>query len=65
MSTYDDMRKKYEKIDKLNAAWSADYASWDALFKSTTPPDAEQARAALEGHLEAMEPEEKRGQGKA
>jgi hypothetical protein len=26
---------------------------------------AEQARAALEGHLEAMEPEEKRGQGKA
>ncbi len=26
---------------------------------------AEQARAALEGHLEALEPEEKRGQGKA
>jgi len=26
---------------------------------------ADQARAALEGHLEAMEPEEKRGQGKA
>lgn len=26
---------------------------------------AEQARGALEGHLEALEPEEKRGQGKA
>ena len=40
----DDLRAKYEKIEKLNAAWNTGYASWDALVGSTTPPGAEHGR---------------------
>jgi hypothetical protein len=42
--------------------WKSLIASAEKLGKQLY---AEQARAALEGHLEALEPEEKRGQGKA
>lgn len=48
----DDLRKKYEKIDNLNAAWGTNHASWDALLKSTTPPDAKRARADLATFLD-------------
>ncbi len=44
------------------ADWKSLIARADALGKELY---AEQARGALEGHLEALEPEEKRGQGKA
>ena len=37
----------------------------DAAARLGKEAYAAQARAALEGHLEALEPEEKRGQGKA
>ena len=43
-----DLQKKYEKIDKLNAAWGTTHASWQALLEHRTPPDAKQARADLE-----------------
>ena len=42
--------------------WKSLIARAEALGKELY---AEQARGALEGHLEALEPEEKRGQGKA
>ena len=42
--------------------WKSLIARAEALGKELF---AEQARGALEGHLEALEPEEKRGQGKA
>jgi len=48
----DDLTKKYEKIEKLNAAWGTGHASWDALLRSTTPPDAGRARADLAAFLD-------------
>lgn len=47
-----DLKKKYEKIDQLNAAWGADYASWDSLLQSTAPPAADGARADLTAFLD-------------
>ena len=44
----DDLRKKYQTIDKLNAVWDTEHASWDALLQSTTPPDKAKAREDLE-----------------
>ena len=38
-----DLKAKYGTIDKLNAAWGTQHASWDALLKSTTPPDKQKA----------------------
>jgi hypothetical protein len=35
----DDLKAKYETIDKLNEAWGSSHASWDALLASTQPPD--------------------------
>lgn len=48
----DDLKTKYGKIEDLNAAWDAGYASWDALLKSTAPPDAKKARADLAAFLD-------------
>ena len=48
----DDLRKKYEKIENLNAAWNTDHASWEALLRSTAAPDAERARADLAAFLD-------------
>ena len=44
----DDLRKKYQTIEKLNAAWGTQHASWHALLQSTTPPDKKKARPDLE-----------------
>jgi len=43
-----DLRKKYETIERLNAAWGSRHASWDALQQCTTPPDQKLAQADLE-----------------
>ena len=48
----DDLKTKYAKIEKLNAAWNSSYASWDALLKSTVPPDAKHARTDLAAFLD-------------
>ena len=42
-----DLRAKYGEIASLNAAWGADYASWDALLQSRAAPDGQKARADL------------------
>ena len=46
-----DLKAKYETIEKLNAAWHADYASWDALLQSTAAPAAEHAGPDLAAFL--------------
>jgi len=43
----EDLRRKYKTIDRLNAAWGTQHASWDALRQSTTPPDKNKARDDL------------------
>jgi len=43
----DDLKAKYETIDKLNAAWGTQYASWDALLQNRQPPDVAKAGADL------------------
>ncbi len=43
----DDLKAKYETIEKLNKAWGSDYASWDALLQSQEAPDKEKAHADL------------------
>ncbi|MGJ8724096.1 MAG: beta-galactosidase [Roseibacillus sp.] len=46
-----DLKAKYTEIAKLNSAWQSNYASWEALSKSTTPPAIEPARADLEAFV--------------
>ncbi len=48
----DDLKKKYETVEKLNTAWGTDHASWDALLQSTTPPVAGKAGADLAAFLD-------------
>ncbi len=43
----ESLKAKYETIDKLNAAWGTQHASWDALLDSRTPPDTRRARDDL------------------
>jgi len=43
----DDLKAKYQPIEKLNVAWHTDHASWDSLLQSTTPPGADDARDDL------------------
>jgi hypothetical protein len=43
----DDLRKKYETIERLNAVWGTAHASWEDLAKSTTPPNRQKAREDL------------------
>ncbi len=42
-----DLKAKYATIDKLNAAWGTQHASWDALAESTKAPDRLKAREDL------------------
>jgi len=43
----DDLKSKYQTIEKLNAAWGTGHASWDALLQSQEAPDKAKARADL------------------
>jgi hypothetical protein len=43
----EDLKKKYNTIEKLNEAWGTQHASWDALLQSTTPPDKTKAKTDL------------------
>jgi hypothetical protein len=47
----DELKAKYRQIEQLNAAWKTSHASWEALLRSTTPPDANQGRADLAAFL--------------
>jgi len=45
----DELRGKYQSVEKLNAAWAAKYASWQAMIDDTDPKlDPAKARADLE-----------------
>ncbi|MHC4678885.1 MAG: beta-galactosidase [Planctomycetota bacterium] len=43
----EDLKAKYATIEKLNAAWGTDHATWDALLESRQAPDREKAWADL------------------
>jgi hypothetical protein len=48
----DDLKAKYETIDRLNAAWTTEYPSWNALLDSTEPPTGNQADDDLAAFLD-------------
>jgi len=39
----EDLKARYNTIEKLNAAWGTTHASWDALLQSVEPPDKKKA----------------------
>ncbi len=39
----EDLKTKYETIEKLNAAWGTSHASWDALLQHRGAPDKKRA----------------------
>jgi len=39
----EDLKGKYETIEKLNAAWGTQHASWEALLQARTAPDKKKA----------------------
>ena len=41
------LQAKYPTIERLNAAWGTQHASWNALLESRNPPDAKKAAADL------------------
>lgn len=47
----DELKAKYETIERLNAAWKAEYPSWEAMLRSTTPPEQDQGREDLAAFL--------------
>ena len=42
-----DLKEKYGSIEKLNAAWGTEHASWEAFLESQQPPDRKKAWADL------------------
>ena len=42
-----DLKAKYVTIDRLNASWETEHATWDALLSSQDTPDKKRARADL------------------
>ena len=43
----DDLKAKYKTIDKLNAAWGTEHATWEVLLQSQQAPDKKKAWADL------------------
>jgi hypothetical protein len=43
----EDLKEKYESIDKLNNVWGTGHKTWDALLQSTQVPDKKKARDDL------------------
>jgi len=52
----DDLKAKYQTIEKLNAAWDSNFADWEALLQSKyTPPNKENwAKTKAFGDLSAF-----------
>lgn len=44
----DDLKARYETVERLNTAWETRHSSWDALLQCTTPPEKNRARKDLE-----------------
>jgi hypothetical protein len=43
----EDLKAKYQSIDKLNNTWATNHKTWDALLQSTQAPDKKKARDDL------------------
>lgn len=43
----EDLKARYETIDKLNAAWGTNYVTWEAFLQSQQAPDKNKAREDL------------------
>jgi len=43
----EELKAKYETIDKLNAVWGSDYKSWEGMLEAKETPDVEKARDDL------------------
>jgi hypothetical protein len=43
----DDLKARYQTVEKLNVAWGAQYASWDALLQAKQSPDVKKAHSDL------------------
>ncbi len=43
----EDLKSKYNSIDKLNNAWGTDHKTWEALLQSTEAPDKKKAHNDL------------------
>lgn len=43
----EDLKQKYDTVEKLNKAWETEHASWNALLDSQTPPDEAKAQEDL------------------
>jgi len=43
----EDLKAKYGEVEKLNAAWGTQHASWDALLQARTAPDKKKAAEDL------------------
>ncbi len=43
----EDLKQKYDTVEKLNKAWETEHASWDALLDSQTPRDEAKAEEDL------------------
>ncbi len=50
----DDLKKKYETIERLNRAWKTGHACWDDLLQCTTPPKVDNARSVYGDDLTAF-----------
>ncbi|MFD1315198.1 beta-agarase [Namhaeicola litoreus] len=42
-----DLKSKYQNIEKLNAVWTSNYASWDALLNTVEKPNEIKAKEDL------------------
>ncbi len=49
-----DLKATYKEIGKLNESWKTNYASWDALLESITPPKFEDAKKDLTDFYEKI-----------
>ena len=43
----EDLKARYETVDKLNAAWGTAYATWEAILQSRQAPDRNKAQEDL------------------
>lgn len=50
----EDLRAKFGDVSKLNDAWGANYASWDALLQSRVAPDKKKAAPELKAFYTRM-----------
>lgn len=50
----DDLKAKYESINKLNNVWGSEYMSWQGLIESTDTPDKTKAHKDLKAFYKTI-----------